>query len=205
MKNLLNKFIILSIIFVGFAFFSSVANAQNSGEVTLNGEVNPNGAHTTAWFEWGDNPSLSTWNETKHLYIGANDYTTPISANLSGLNPRQTYYFRIVTDNGYRISKGNILSFKTSTTSTKNNYVSTNTTNTKTTVKNNYVGYTRNTGNYTDYRENSNYQNRYYTNQAATPLFGAAFLPNNGFSILLLVLVIIAIILVTRRLISDRD
>lgn len=81
--------------------------------VTLNGTVNPNGASTEAWFEWGQDPTLATSTETApHTPLGPLSSPQQVSFPLSGLDPHITYYYRVVASNGSGApQKGSIQSF----------------------------------------------------------------------------------------------
>jgi uncharacterized repeat protein (TIGR01451 family) len=82
---------------------------QNSA--LLNGNVNPNGGLTNAWFEWGTTPSLG--NSTAYQPLGNQAVGYDVSFAITNLQPNTTYYFRINAQNPYGISRGNILSFTT--------------------------------------------------------------------------------------------
>lgn len=74
------------------------ATNVTSSSVTLNGIVNPNGAITGAFFQWGNN-SNTFGNTTPSQIIGNATINTNVSANLTGLTPATTYYFKIVVVN----------------------------------------------------------------------------------------------------------
>ncbi len=81
---------------------------------SLNGSVNPNGAQTDAWFEWGQTASLG--NTAPIQAISSNSGQRPISFVIANLSPSTTYYFRAVARNAYGTSNGAILSFATPAT-----------------------------------------------------------------------------------------
>jgi len=80
---------------------------------TLNGQVNPNFLPTQAWFEYGTDSNLATSTPTSSVPIGSGSAVVPTSANISGLAPGGTVYFRAAASNGAGEQKGNILSFST--------------------------------------------------------------------------------------------
>ncbi len=84
---------------------------------TLNGTVNPNGAQTTFWFEYGTDSLLGSLigTGTTHQTIAAG--TSPISVNASifGLSTSTKYYYRIVGSNQYGTVRGDIVLFRTKT------------------------------------------------------------------------------------------
>ena len=80
---------------------------------TLNGNVNPNGLATDAWFEWGTSPSLVTYNTSSTQALGPGTNTLPVMATLSGLNSVTTYYYRVAASNATGPANGSIASFTT--------------------------------------------------------------------------------------------
>ncbi len=85
----------------------------SAGSATLNGQVNPNSAQTSYWFEWGKTVSLGNTSAAQSLGSGGN--LSPVSAGIVGLLANTTYYFRAVAQNQYGISQGTILNFTTGT------------------------------------------------------------------------------------------
>jgi phosphodiesterase/alkaline phosphatase D-like protein len=86
------------------------AGAINTNSAQLNGAVNPNGAGTTAFFQWGADTNYG--NVTTQTGIG----TTPQSdfqATLTGLSSSTTYHYRMVANNSSTISYGADASFTT--------------------------------------------------------------------------------------------
>jgi phosphodiesterase/alkaline phosphatase D-like protein len=76
---------------------SDPANPVNPNTAKLNGRVNPGGAATDAWFEWG--PTTSYGTSTTVQSLGSGTSTVSIGANLNGLTPNTTYYFRVTATN----------------------------------------------------------------------------------------------------------
>jgi hypothetical protein len=93
--------------------FVETKPATNVGEytATLNGVVNPNGATTKYYFEYGTTTSYGT----KSAEVSAGSGTTNLEESLSGiaLNPETTYHFRIVATNSNGTSDGEDATFKT--------------------------------------------------------------------------------------------
>ncbi len=83
---------------------------------TLNGNVTPNGLATTAWFEWGTDPSMTTYSSTPTQSVGSGTTSQSTSAQLSGLDGGVAYYYRVVAMNTTGESIGETLSFTTSST-----------------------------------------------------------------------------------------
>ncbi len=92
---------------------TNAATSVTTDGATLNGGVNPNGQATTAWFEWGTSPALSTFNSTATQAMGSGTTSQAVSAALSGLTPGTTYYFRVAASNATGTTKGTIASFTT--------------------------------------------------------------------------------------------
>jgi hypothetical protein len=97
------------------------ANVANTPELAtsttfiLNGNVNPNGAATWVWFEYGTSTVLG--NTTQDVYIGSGVDTLGFSALLPYLSPYTTYYWRSVVKNTYGSSASDIASFTTNQSS----------------------------------------------------------------------------------------
>ena len=96
----------------------STASASNVGSTsaTVNGSVNPNSSATSAWFEWGTSSTLSTYSTTASQSVGSGSSAVSITANLTGLTPNTTYYYRAVAQNSAGTQRGLILSFTTAST-----------------------------------------------------------------------------------------
>ena len=63
----------------------------------LNGNVNPNGLPTTAYFQYGPTTSYGSFSGTNTL-AGSN-ITSPVTNLIAGLSPATTYHYRLVGDN----------------------------------------------------------------------------------------------------------
>lgn len=95
---------------------SVTTNAESgvtSSAATLNGNVNPNGATTSAWFRWGTSnvACVSLPNITSSV-TGINA-TQSFSSSLSSLNSGTIYYFCAVALNSQGPSYGSVRSFST--------------------------------------------------------------------------------------------
>jgi hypothetical protein len=80
---------------------------------TLNGSVNPNGVATNAWFEWGTNSALFSYDSTPSKPIGSASSAVSIVETLTGLDPATTYYCRAVAQNSEGTQRGSIFDFMT--------------------------------------------------------------------------------------------
>jgi phosphodiesterase/alkaline phosphatase D-like protein len=76
------------------------------------GTVNPKGVKTTYWFEYG--PSISFGSSTGVVTVAAGSEAVSATANLTGLKPSTSYYFRIGAKNAYGVSYSGLYSFITS-------------------------------------------------------------------------------------------
>jgi lysophospholipase L1-like esterase len=90
------------------------AGPISNDNAVLNGDVNPKGLPTSAWFEWGPDPTLNARTITSNDNVGAGAAFVTIQAPLTNLAPGTTYYFRVVAQNTTGTSKGTIKSFKAS-------------------------------------------------------------------------------------------
>lgn len=88
------------------------ATDVGTNSATLQGSVNPNGAATTARFEWADNPSLDG-SQTSSVSVGNGSADVAIDADLDDLASERTYYVRVVATNDVGTSQGETLSFRT--------------------------------------------------------------------------------------------
>src|SRR3989344_2430588 len=82
--------------------------------VVVKGTVNPNGAITTYWYEYGQTSSLGL--KTAGYSVGSGYTTIYTPAYLTGLISNTNYYFRLVSANAFGIVVGATYSFKTNTT-----------------------------------------------------------------------------------------
>ena len=89
------------------------ATSVKQNEAMLNGTVTPNGTATEAWFEYGTNPNLASYDNTTIQNIVAGTVTQPVTSPLSGLTPGTTYYFRLMASSAGEFAEGKIFSFTT--------------------------------------------------------------------------------------------
>jgi hypothetical protein len=88
----------------------SATNIKHTSAV-LNGTVNPNGAATKYWFEWGLTTSYGSTSSMHSLSAG----TTAVAVHLttSGLNPGTRYHYRLFAQNKFGVSSGSDHTLKT--------------------------------------------------------------------------------------------
>ena len=94
------------------------ANVTSQTSATLNGFLTPNGANTSAWFEWGMTP---TYGYATPL-VNYGSITTNFSYVLNTLSPNTTYYFRTVAQSPQGTVYGSMLSFSTTGQGNNNNF-----------------------------------------------------------------------------------
>ncbi len=87
------------------------ANSISRNTASLNGEIVPNKAETTYWFEYGRTPNLG--NTSALVAIGNGTAKVTGSLALTDLDPATTYYFRVNAQNQFGTVNGDILNFKT--------------------------------------------------------------------------------------------
>jgi hypothetical protein len=92
---------------------TGVASAITGNSATLNGTVNPNGAATTYYFEYGTTKSYGTQTPTQGP-TGAVKQNIAATAAVGGLSAGVTYHFRLVASNAAGIKRGGDRTFKTS-------------------------------------------------------------------------------------------
>ena len=81
----------------------------------FNGTVNPGGAETTYWFEYGTDSLLGTLlGSTAHTTLGSSGTSKiEVSATISNLSSNTRYYVRLVATNSQGNVRGDIVNFKT--------------------------------------------------------------------------------------------
>ncbi|MDO8623898.1 MAG: fibronectin type III domain-containing protein [bacterium] len=93
------------------------ATATNlaTSSAKLNGTVNPNGAATTYWFEYGTDSLLgSLIGSTTHSALaGSGTANIDASAIVTNLSPNTRYYYRLVASNSEGTIRADIVNFKT--------------------------------------------------------------------------------------------
>jgi chitodextrinase len=92
------------------------ATGIGSTSSTVNGSVNPNGASTTYYFQYGTTTSYGS--STPAAGAGSSTSSVSAVAGVSGLAPGTTYHFRVVASNGGGTSYGSDLTFSTTSPDT---------------------------------------------------------------------------------------
>ncbi len=90
---------------------TEAATNVGEAEAILNGLVNPNGAETKYYFEYGTTTSYGT--KTAEVSLGAGTSSLEESKTIAGLALGVTYHFRIVATNGYVTTHGEDRTFTT--------------------------------------------------------------------------------------------
>lgn len=94
---------------------TDAATNTTSQASTLNGQVNPNGAATTYWFEYSKDTLLTNLigNGTPQQTLPAGTTRIDVKANITGLQANTTYYYHLASRNSYGVVYGKTLSVKT--------------------------------------------------------------------------------------------
>ncbi|MBE0568768.1 MAG: hypothetical protein IH577_03710 [Deltaproteobacteria bacterium] len=92
---------------------TSTVNTPSIVTALVNGSVNPNGLGTTAWFEYGTDPSLGAFTKTADQVIAAGTVPQSINATLLSLDPGTIYYYRVAATNSAGTLKGAIVNLAT--------------------------------------------------------------------------------------------
>jgi len=90
---------------------TTTATSMTSNSAQLNGTVNPNGASTAYYFEYGTTTSYGS--TTISLNAGSGTSAVPVNSSISGLNTNTTYHYRLVATNSGGTSYGSNLTFTT--------------------------------------------------------------------------------------------
>src|SRR5262245_29079555 len=108
---------------LSFSVTTTDATAITASSAELHGTVNPGGGSSAAWFEWGTTSSFGNRTETRLVVDGTT--TLNLSQPIGNLQPRTTYYFRLVGYHAAGNVPGETHTFTTSgdgpTTTTTNN------------------------------------------------------------------------------------
>ncbi len=89
------------------------ASAIARTSATLSGEAHAKCSATNVWFEWGTSSNLTSFNSTPARPVGSGSRGLAVSANLSGLAPGTTYYYRLAGSDMAGPARGASLSFTT--------------------------------------------------------------------------------------------
>jgi TRAP-type C4-dicarboxylate transport system permease small subunit len=87
------------------------ATELSSSGAVLHGEVNPDGAATTYWFEYGRTTAYGSRSAENEAGTGG---SVPAAASVAGLAEGASYHYRLVATNGRKTSYGLDAAFKTS-------------------------------------------------------------------------------------------
>jgi len=96
------------------AVVTESATVIKPNQATLNGKVNPGGAATTYWFEYGETTSYGTKIPVPAKSTGSGKEYVAVSQIPTGLEENTTYHFRLVAESEGKPIEGEDKSFKTS-------------------------------------------------------------------------------------------
>jgi len=88
------------------------ATSLTSNSATLNGTINPNGAGTTYYFEYGITTAYGA--TTIATSAGSETSDVSVNTNITGLSESTTYHFRLVATNSVGTTSGSDQTFVTS-------------------------------------------------------------------------------------------
>jgi len=91
---------------------TEAATRLSRSGATLNGTVTANNATTQYWFAYGTSSTSLTSTTTKTGALRGTS-ATAVSATLTGLKTKTTYYFQVVASNAVGTTSGTVLSFTT--------------------------------------------------------------------------------------------
>ncbi len=92
---------------------TETASAVKAFSALLSGSVNPRGAATTYYFDYGSTTAYGM--RTEALDAGSDRDTRVVSVALTGLLPEKTYHYRIVASNSFGTARGEDRTFTTGT------------------------------------------------------------------------------------------
>ena len=93
---------------------TTTATSVTTTAAQLNGTVNPNGAATTYYFQYGTTTNYGS--QTTTASAGSGTTVTSVSASLSGLSSGTTYHYRLAAMNSGGVSYGTDVTLTTMTT-----------------------------------------------------------------------------------------
>lgn len=92
---------------------TTASSTPSIDSALINGNVNPNGQDATAWFEYGQDSSLSNPTRTDNHPIGFGTAPLSINETINGLNAGTTYWYRVAASNSAGTAVGKIEKFDT--------------------------------------------------------------------------------------------
>lgn len=90
---------------------TGAATGVATSSAVLNGTVNPNGAKTSYFFEWG--PTAAFGSQSKSTSAGAGTKSVSVKTTPAGLIPGTTYYYRLDATNSAGTALGATRTFHT--------------------------------------------------------------------------------------------
>lgn len=90
---------------------NAVSNNTTGNSATLNGSINPNGAATAVYFQWGTDTSYGNTTTTQNIPTGNNNVA--VTANISGLTLGTPFHYRVVATNSAGTTNGGDILFTT--------------------------------------------------------------------------------------------
>ncbi len=88
--------------------------STSSSTAIVTGQVNPNGALASYWFEYGQTTALGSKTSSQQVGSGYSSISTP--AYITGLRANTTYYYRLSASNRFATVNGATYTFQTNST-----------------------------------------------------------------------------------------
>ena len=85
---------------------TEAASGVSCEEATLNGTVNPEGLATVYYFEYGKTEAYGTKLPVSPASVGSGTSNVPVSETPTGLDPNNSYHFRVVGESEAGVDKG---------------------------------------------------------------------------------------------------
>ena len=89
------------------------ASSTGSSTATVNGSVNPGGAATSWWFQYGTSTSYGSTAPSPAASAGSGTTAQPVSVTVTALRKKTKYHYRLVARNAYGTSYGADRTFTT--------------------------------------------------------------------------------------------
>lgn len=182
---------------------TTAVSGVTSNSATLSGLVYTNNSNSSAYFEYGTNPSFGR--STQRLY--SNNTNTNYVYTVYGLAANTTYYFRIIGESNGDTQIGDIISFKTvgsgATIANTNSGTTGGTTTKNTSTTTNTKSSTSNTNNQASTVSGNGYGQDGSFLAAGAGFSGGSFFPGTILGWLVVILFILLLVMIVKRVFSN--
>jgi hypothetical protein len=90
------------------------SNSTSNSTASITGLINPNGASTNYWFEYGEGTSIGK--KTAEQVLGAGYSATPAPGFINGLSANTVYSYRLSAKNSFGVVNGAVYTLQTNNT-----------------------------------------------------------------------------------------